>query len=64
MAKGKQTWTETEGRRLVRVAMKSGLPVRCVRVNSQGELQVDIGPPDPNSVPEAQDLNAGEWELA
>ena len=45
MSKGKHAFMETEMARAIRAVRKAGLPVKSVRVNTQGEIQVDIGPP-------------------
>ena len=48
MSKGNHAFKETEMARAVRAVRKTGLPVKSVRVNTQGEIQVDIGPPASN----------------
>lgn len=45
MSKGKQLLRETELTRAIRAAKKEGLTLSKFRVNTRGEIEVEIGSP-------------------
>ena len=59
MSKGKQLFRETELTRAIRAAKKEGLTVSKFKVNTRGEIEVEIGSPTA-----AADNAADEWKVA
>ena len=59
MSKGKQLFRETELTRAIRAAKKEGLSVSKFKINSQGEIEVEVGPPTAPA-----DNAADEWKVA
>jgi hypothetical protein len=45
VSKGKQLFRETELTRAIRAAKKEGLTVSKVKVNTQGEIEIEVGQP-------------------
>ena len=58
MSKGKQLFRETELTRAIRAAKKEGLSVSKFKINSRGEIEVEVG--QPTATPST--IN-NEWDL-
>jgi hypothetical protein len=59
MSKGKQLFRETELTRAIRAAKKEGLRVSKFRINTRGEIEVEIG-----SATAPVDSAPNEWDDA
>ena len=57
MSKGRQLFREAELTRAIRAAKKEGLSVSKFKINSRGEIEVEVG--QPTSTPSA--IN-NEWD--
>jgi hypothetical protein len=55
MSKGKHLFKKTELARVVRGVQELDLPVKCVRITADGQIEVEIG------ASQAQDSAVNEW---
>jgi hypothetical protein len=55
MSRGNHLFKKTTLVRAVRGVQESGLPVKCVRIAADGQIEVEIG------APQAQDSAVNEW---
>ena len=62
MSKGKYAFKEIDVARAIRAACKADLNVTKFKINKQGEIEVEVGPPA--TAPTTVDLAPNEWKVA
>jgi hypothetical protein len=59
VGKGKLLFRQTDVQRLIQGARAAGLTPKAIRVNSQGELKLELGAPEVGEAPAPAD----EWKV-